>query len=715
MMDTTDDILAQDPEQIATDEAQRATFLLSLLSKRKEAITGRQGSGIEAEWIEDEEHYQGIDDANRRFVAAASSTAKHWATTGRSYEGNTPNRSVVFLNITRPYVDAGCARVADMLLPTDDRCWEMKPTPIPRLPTELINALGGMAQAQAAIDAQVEQAKGACLMMQQEIDDCLVESNWHGEVRSMIEDSGRIGSGVLKGPFPVRRTAKMYRKNPAGFQELIQVDEIKPGSKRIDPWNFYPDPSCGESIHNGSYTWEKEYISSRQLRDLMKMPGYDKAEIVKALKEGPQSASLRQAQDGTTMRQDDQYEMWIFYGQCSTDDLLAHGVDLDEDGEEAEDKASAMAVIVNDRLIKITLNVMDTGDFPYDVMAWQRRPGMPWGTGISRQIRTVQRILNGAVRSMMDNSALAASPQIIIGNGVTPADGNYNLRGGKIWRLDPEAPNADVRAAFGSFVMPSVQAEMMNIIQWAMKTAEDTTGLPAMLQGIRGDAPETLGGMQMQNNNATSVLRRLAKRFDDYTTEPHIRRYYDWMMQHSDRDEIKGDFQVDVRASSALVERDAQQQFLMSLLQASINPAYELDPAKLAQELIKGQRLDPKTIKMDPEKVQAMQSQSNPVDEAKAKLLNAQVDKTNAETATKNVEGMFSAVQAGKEVAMVPAIAPLADKIYRSAGGQDHDAAPIIPEPAVPMPTTPPDTNTHPLFPANPDVGMMAGIDGGQQ
>ena len=80
---------------------------------------------------------------------------------------------------------------------------------------------------------------------------------------------------------------------------------------------------------------------------------------------------------------------------------------------------------------------------------------------------------------------------------------------------------------------------------------------------------------------------------------------------------------------------------------------------------------------------------------------------------TKNVEGMFSATQAGKDIAMAPAIAPLADKIYRSAGGQDKDAAPLIPEPAAAIQTDAPDMSTNPLTPANPDAGMMAGIEGG--
>ena len=40
--------------------------------------------------------------------------------------------------------------------------------------------------------------------------------------------------------------------------------------------------------------------------------------------------------------------------------------------------------------------------------------------------------------------------------------------------------------------------------------AEDITGLPLIMQGS-GSAPDTVGGMQMVNNNASTVLRRIAR------------------------------------------------------------------------------------------------------------------------------------------------------------------------------------------------------------
>lgn len=727
-MQATENQEGLQPRAMAADSGEpqrdlRGEFLITLLARRREAIAGRAGSGIEEEWTEDEEHYQGIDDANRAFQNANQLYRSRKAAVLSTIPNQPPSaRSVVFLNITRPYVDAASARVADMLLPTDDRAWEIKPTPLPHLSglqlTKLAGAMGvdDVVQVQQLLEETAAKARDAAERMQRAIEDPLVESNWHGEVRQVIEDAARIGSGVLKGPFPVQRTVRMTRKNPATqLTEFVKVDEIKPGSKRIDCWNFFPDPACGENIHNGSYTWEREYIGKRQIKEMLSDSSYDTAELLGALREGP--SRTREGTEAVYHAGHDEYEMWIFYGYCARETLERLGVEL-EDAD--EDRLPTMAVMINDRLVKVVLSPQENGDFPYDVLAWQRRPGLPWGVGISRQIRTVQRMLNGSVRAMMDNAGLSAAPQIVIGNGITPQNSSWTLSPGKVWRAEANADAADVRAAFNAFVVPSVQAPLMNIINFALKMAEDTTGMPAMLQGIRGDAPNTLGGMQMQNNNATSVLRRLAKRFDDYMTRPHIQRYFDWLMAYSDDESIKGDFQIDVRASSALVERDAQQQFLMTLLQVAANPIYELDPAKLAAELCKGQRLDPANFQLDEQqKAQRAQQGQDPTVEAKAKLLEAQARKADADATNTGMETLYSGVQTGQLISMNPAVAGLADGLARSVGFQDQDAAPIVPQGGGSTPQQQPDpaslpNNTDPLTPLRPDsplLGVRQGIE----
>lgn len=116
---------------------------------------------------------------------------------------------------------------------------------------------------------------------------------------------------------------------------------------------------------------------------------------------------------------------------------------------------------------------------------------------------------------------------------------------------------------------------------------------------------------------------------------------------------------------------------------------------------------------------------SNPLDEAKVKLLQAQAEKTQAETVVKNVEGIFSATEAAQNIASLPQVAPLGDDILGSAGYIDKDGPPLVPPiPDLGIagagPVPPPAVNTNPLTPINPTrdmpspvEGVAAGIEGG--
>lgn len=125
--------------------------------------------------------------------------------------------------------------------------------------------------------------------------------------------------------------------------------------------------------------------------------------------------------------------------------------------------------------------------------------------------------------------------------------------------------------------------------------------------------------------------------------------------------------------------------------------------------------------------------QPDPLTQAKIELLQAQITKTVNEAVGSAVTSMFSATQAANQIAAVPAVAPLADQLLQSAGFVDKNAAPIVPQAlaeaagpaangpaqpathpvpggAAPAGTIEPE-NTHPNFPAHPDVGARSGIE----
>ena len=667
MDQTRDQITEPSDAEIARREALAARVEAlgnSLKKKRAEAIAGRKNSGIEDEWRIAEDAYQGIDDANRGSTAIGKPSSPNGGITS-GQPTQTATRSTIVLNITRPYVDAAAARVSDMLLPTDDTPWSLKPTPIPSmaLPTPAapampagamppegmpgmptMGAMPGMppgapagappapmtplAQAmQAAADEQ-EAAKTAAEAATKEIEDWLVQCQWHADVRKIIEDTARLGAGVLKGPVPAIKRRKAISLE--GGTAVVSIEKaIVPESRAVDPWNFYPDPACGESIHDGSYTWERDTITRKGLRDLKEMKGYLAEQIDKVLEEGPQSNESEgsgYAKPMASTSESDVFDIWYFYGTAEREDLEAAEVaGLPEDGDVS---ANVIITMVNCRVIKAAINPLDSGEFPYDVMVWQRRPGVPYGTGVAMQINVPQRMLTGGVRNLMDNSGLSAGPQIVARKGaLVPANGRWEITPRKLWFVNEEADVTGVQAAFAAINIPTMQAELIAIIQFALKMAEDVTGLPAMMQGQNTHAPETVGGMQMLQNNAGTVLRRIARLFDDRVTEPHIRRYYEWLMVHGENDAAKGDFQIDARGSTALVERDMQNQQIMQMGALVTNPAFGLDPEKWLAEMLKSQRLDPKRFQLDDEKKAAMQNQPPPVaPQIEAAKIRAQAD-----------------------------------------------------------------------------------------
>lgn len=597
-----DEAMQAEAQEKAQQEARRAALQAVVQRRRTEAVNAKLSSGIETIWREDEDQYHGFDELNRptRTLAPVQNAGK-------------AKRSLVFLNVTQPKTDAAEAKVCEMLLPVDDRPWQFEPTPVPDLgraveeqdQTPVTLADGSQVPAAQAAQALLDKAQAAADEHEKWTEDHFVEGKVYIELRKVIKDAARIGTGVIKGPFPVSRQDRRWTIKD-GFAKLEIKERVAPTSKRVDPWDFFPDPAAGENIHDGSYCIERDYLTARQLRKLARDPGYLQQEIADVLKEGPkQVARADRKPDNdfageTQARDSDVFEVWYYYGDVPVEDLRSLGIeDLmeDLDGMPAElSHVAAIVTMVNDRIVKAVLNPLDTGDFPYDVFPWEPVSGQPWGRGVPRKMSVAQRMLNAAARAMLENAGLSAGPQIVIRSGaVRPADGKNEITGRKLWLWDPDDTLDDIRKVMAVFEIPSAQKELAAIIEFAMQMADETAALPMLLQGQQGPAPETVGGMTMLMNNTSSMLRRVAKQFDDSIVVPHLGRWYDFGMQYGPEG-IKGDLQVRARGSSTLVQRDQSNQFLMQSAPMLQNPEFRIDPAKWFVEVCKSNHFDPKSI-----------------------------------------------------------------------------------------------------------------------
>lgn len=666
-----------------------AALSAHLKGLRDDAIKARAASGIEQEWLEDEEYFQGIDDANRAERKIKPTSPDGRVTIERKASKST-TRSTVFVNITKPFTIAAASKIAD---PLSRFTFGAKPTPIPDLikkatdeatlafdeqgkpinkpvtdengqPVDVPQIVNGqpmldqsgqpilrpaMTQATVADVAkhEMQQAIEAADKAKTQIMDWLTEAGFKDEVATSINDKARIGTGVLKGPFPEYSRRRAVVKALEGIGMVIKEDLI-PKSRCISVWNLYPDGSCGESIHNGKYIFERDDINARQLQSLAKTPGYIKEEIEKVLEEGPKSAftGTHKRMRGDKQNDKETYEIWYFHGFMSRRDLMDAGYEFKQEAPpeaELEDRQEGVpeeygllgaempeavvepdlgcecdedeqfpviVVMVNDTVIKATLSPLDSGKFPYDVMVWQRRPGHWTGVGVPRQMRTEQDGVNAATRNLMDNAGLAGGPMLIVDRSkLSPADGSWELRPRKVFYTnDVSDGGGSVRDAITWIMTPSQQQELQAIIQFWMNLAEKATGLPMLLQGsLSENTPQTYKGQQLLNNNASSVLRMTA-RGTGKALEDHVNGYYEWLLIHGEDDSMKGDFKLEVAGMvEELIERDAQSQALVQLLGASANPIFGLDPELVMAESLKSQRFDAEKLKLSDEKKRQMQ------------------------------------------------------------------------------------------------------------
>ena len=636
-------IATQDPEQLLEDIVQeeknrefkheelREKLAQVLLKRRNEAVRYRAGLGIETQWAEDQAYYEGEEDGSRvGFYKGMTIGSPLIAKPKNDF------KSKVFLNITRPYVETASSKVIEVLSPVDDRAFSIVPSPIPfavmggqemrgtAIPPEAPPAVGTMVDqnGQPAAPQQIQQqqveksveeklriaAKGA----ERWIDDALQECGYNSELRRLVDDSARIGTGVMRGPIPTVRTS---RKVEGG--QFIMVEEIVPESKCISAWNAFPDPACGDDIHKGQYFIEHDNLTEKQVRELMMAPGYIPAAIEKVLEEGPKESAITalvQAPHDAQEQSAKRFHIWYYHGFLAVDDVVAMGCDCGE----IEGGVAAVITIINDTPVKAHLAPLSGGRYPYEFMCWQRTAGSPWGIGVARQIRACQSILNATVRSMMENAGLSSGPQIILGRGsIIPADGSWVITPRKVWLLKPDADIPDVTKAFNAVQIPSIQQELLETVNFVLKMAENVTGLPILLQGQQGPTgvPETVGGMQILVANASGLLRRMARIFDDSITKPHVTAYYEWMMEFGEDDSIKGDFQVVPRGSSALVIKDMRATFLVQVVpQLIANPNFGIDPARYFKEVAKLNGLEPADVQFTEAELQALMSQPPPVD-----------------------------------------------------------------------------------------------------
>lgn len=593
---------------------------------------------IETRWIDDLKLYYGQYDAT-------------FAKKTRDEQ-----RSTAFVKLTKNKTNGWEARLSDLLFPTDDRNWGIRPTPVPMLAAaakeaaalaqkkvqeanrakdqgDPAAAAGAAADAQGAADiarqsdGEIAEANKRCGRMQDAIEDQLMESHYAAQCRDAIRDGCRIGTGIIKGPLTANRLRSEWTAGEAGFT-LDQAPDPSPEFVRVDPWHFFPDMSA-RRIEQAEFTFERSLPTKKDLRRYARKFGFDKAAVARLLEEGPPEVSdamsnLRQLHaiadeaDPTKNR----WVMWEYHGPLECDEIVgllrALGDDASAEayraGKDPLEEHRVIIHFIGGEVLKIAAEYpLDSGDGLYSVWNFEASETAIFGYGVPNAGNDSQRMINAAWRMMSDNSALSVAPQIVIDKAaVRPVDSEYSLRPLKMWEKTGDA--IDGNPPFQVFNIPNNQQALAGIIELGKAFMDEETALPLIAQGEQGAAARTVGGMSMLFNSANVVFRRVVKSWDDDITTPTIRRAYDWNMQFHPDEGVKGDMQVDARGTSVLLVREVQSQNLLNIVTNwTVHPvlgAYiKVYPA--LEKTLQTMMIQPKDILFSQEEAEKRQAQAS--------------------------------------------------------------------------------------------------------
>lgn len=499
--------------------------------------------------------------------------------------------ATVYLGLTNIKVRAARSWMNDILANAEDQPWTIKPTPVPELPSNVMDVVLDRLEQHVrehGFDVQLpeEAAETKALAkrfanklaiegaerLEDTLRDQLLEGGWREAFDEFAADLMQYPAAILKGPYLQREPSFRWVGD-----ELKVVERLTRKIERVDPSDAFPSPNA-TSPQNGAYFIQRVRCTSDDLLNYATTPGFSEAAVRTALLDNPRGYSREAFGDSEADHAnnidtdacppDEQYEVLVYYGKLAVELLQEHGVGQDMDPQK---RCEAEVWVCGEHVLKAVLNPHPLGRRPFYATSFERSAGAFWGQSLPTILRDVQRVANASARNIVKNAAFASGPV-----------GEYDVD-----RMDDEEDPTDVRPyrlygveskpgvsqpAIRWQNIPTVVTDLMNLYQWASKLADDYSGIPAYVVGnpqVAG-AGRTLGGLSMLMGNAAKGIKAVIGNVDRYVIEPLITALYELEMLFGDDPTLKLDVKVIARGSSGILQRELSQARSVEVMQTLV-------------------------------------------------------------------------------------------------------------------------------------------------
>jgi hypothetical protein len=474
---------------------------------------------------------------------------------------------------------AAYARLVDVFFPaTGHKFWAIKPTPFPTLDkaewqeTELMDKDGEALPDEDVLNATTRR-------MATRIEDQLVEGDADKLVRAAIKDACTYGSGIIKAGTIKIETKKNWVMTPEGW-EIQKEDTVIPGIEQPSPFDVYFDTNAG-SPESSIGVYHRHVLNKEEVRDLGNFAGFRQSAINELITDYPNGNHNREHHEierqtlgniTSTGQNTGNYEVLEYWGYIDALDLRNAGVRLRDD--QMNQGFQANVWISAHKILRIQIDDgFDKGKkffvFPYDQI-----PNQIWGVGVPEIMMDSQDVLNAAFRRLLNDMAKGGS-QIEVNVDRLDDRSVNNANEIEPWKIWYRSGGDEAFNAITVHKVPTVGGDLIQIIEMVRRFIDDETNLPSLVSGqapsTGTEGAETASGLSMLMGAAQIVIKSVVKNVDDFLIKPLIRSYYNFNMEWSDDDDIKGDMKIHALGSSILIAREVQNRNMIEFLALTDN------------------------------------------------------------------------------------------------------------------------------------------------
>ena len=501
------------------------------------------------------------------------------------------------------------AQIKDIILPAGEKPWAIDPTPVPELPSEIVDRIiqklqGELQEVMRAfgpslpitpqmIDIRMAElmdesraeirkvAANECTEAEQHVEDLLQEGGFYDEIADFVKDFSTYLTAFIRGPFVMGERQLVWQERPDGSS--FPDHEVKGVMKykRVSPFDMYPAPAA-KNLNDG-YLFERMRLRPEQLWAFKESAGFSKIAVEACLLDhrggnltnwlwtDQERANIenrpQEQTDPTTV-----IECLLFHGDIPGRLLREWGIKYEGD---ISDPVSVSAMMCGHRVLMLRVNKHPLGWKPYYSASFDPSADSIWGQAPPELMEDCQRMCNAAARAMANNMSIGSGPQVeVFKDRIDPGDDIQRMWPWKIWKTLSD-PTGSGKPAVNFYQPQMITQELMTVFTFFYTQAGEQLGVPAYDQGSesgsKGGAAGTAHGLAMLMTASSKIMKDAIGYIDRQVIKKII--FQTWLYAiTSGVMEYEGDINIVARASEYLIVAEQLQARRQEFLAFTNNP-----------------------------------------------------------------------------------------------------------------------------------------------